>query len=70
MLIKKVEPTIILAPISQLGFVLGKAYYRKENYTDLELPVAVYRIKEMLTKVSGYGTNAANKQLARVIVLT
>jgi len=33
-----------------LGFVLGKAYYRKENYTDLELPVAVNRIKEMLTK--------------------
>ena len=60
MLIKKVELIIILAPISQLGFVLGKAYYRKENYTDLELPVAVNRIKEMLTKVSGYGTNTTN----------
>ena len=44
---------VILAPITKLGFVLGKAYYRKENYTDLDLPVAVNRIKEMLTKVSG-----------------
>ena len=57
---KQAELIIILAPISQLGFVLGKAYYRKENYTDLELPVAVNRIKEMLTKVRGYGTNTTN----------
>ena len=36
--------------IFQLGFVLGQAYYRKENYTDLELPAAVNRLKEMVTK--------------------
>ena len=34
--------------IFQLGFVLGKAYYRKENYTDLELPAALARLKEMI----------------------
>ena len=33
-----------------LGFVLGQAYYRKENYTDLEVPAAVNRLKEMLDK--------------------
>ena len=48
---KQLELTIILAPIFQLGFVLGQAYYRKENYTDLELPAAVNRLKEMLAKV-------------------
>lgn len=33
-----------------LGFVLGHAYYRKENYTDLQLPAAVNRLKEMLAE--------------------
>ena len=66
---KQVELIIIFASIFQLGFVLGKAYYRKEHYTDLELPVAVNRIKEMLTKVSGSGNNAT-QQLALVIALT
>ena len=41
--------------IFQLGFVLGQVYYRKENYTDLELPAAVNRLKEMVTKVSDIG---------------